>query len=104
VYKRGVENHELPNGTDLPVWTLGERLRKARRRAGLEQADMAKHFGVSQVAISRWESDQAQPRDLLTVVRGWAELTNAPLGWLLDTDAENVRYDAPTQGGVLTAA
>ncbi len=32
-------------------------LRKARKRARLTQADLAKRVGVSQAAISKWERD-----------------------------------------------
>jgi transcriptional regulator with XRE-family HTH domain len=40
-----------------------ERLREARVRAGLSQGDLASLVGVSQTAISTWESGTARPRE-----------------------------------------
>lgn len=68
-------------------WTFGDRLRKAREAAGLEQADMARKFGVSAAAVSKWERG-AQPRNLFAVASKWAEETDVPLDWLLGTRAK----------------
>lgn len=42
--------------------TYGDYVRKARREAGLSQAQVADALGTSQYRISRWENDQEQPR------------------------------------------
>lgn len=59
----------------LPIetltWTLGDRLAKARRHVGLEQAEMAKRLGVSRALVSKWERDGTEPS--VTQARRWAE-------------------------------
>ncbi len=41
--------------------TLGERIQSCRKRAGLSQEQLAERLGVSRQAVSKWESDAAQP-------------------------------------------
>ena len=41
--------------------TLGERLRKARKKLGIRQADIAQAVGVAQPTVHAWESDQCYP-------------------------------------------
>lgn len=69
-----------------PQWTLGDRLAKARRHAGLEQGEMAEKLGVSRAAVSAWENDHNKPNrgewDLLSLTARWAELTGVRLEWL----------------------
>jgi len=48
--------------TAAPDWTIGERLRSARRRAGLKQAEAARQVGVSRTTISNWEVGLAEPQ------------------------------------------
>lgn len=69
-----------------PDWSLGDYIAKARRTAGLDQADIAATCGVSRALVSRWERDQSEPtaRQLLRIV----ELTGAqyltdPQNWKL---------------------
>lgn len=69
--------------TSFPEWTLGDRLAKARRFAGLEQEDMAERFGKSRATISTWERDEAQPRKMMEVITKWAEVTGVDPAWLL---------------------
>jgi transcriptional regulator with XRE-family HTH domain len=40
---------------------LGHRLRELREAAGLSQAQLAKHAGISRNAVSQWESGQTLP-------------------------------------------
>jgi SOS-response transcriptional repressor LexA len=58
------------------ITTFGTRVRAARRSTGLNQAEFGKRLGVSQSAISNWESDTDKPSPL--VVRQLAEMTNNP--------------------------
>ncbi|MCA1569279.1 MAG: helix-turn-helix domain-containing protein [Chloroflexi bacterium] len=83
--------------TDLrtPTWTLGDRLRKSRMDAGFDQENMATHLGVTREAISKWEQDASQPRNLLRVVERWAELTKVPTGWLLGIEAKGALLSSP---------
>ena len=41
---------------------LGERIHLLRRRAGLDQAELADRLGVSQSAVSAWELGESEPR------------------------------------------
>lgn len=48
------------------------RVREARVRAGLTQAALAERFGVSQAAVSTWESGSTQPQgDVRKSVLAW---------------------------------
>lgn len=50
--------------------TLGERLAKARDRAGMSQSDLARKAGVSQSTIGNLEAGiRKRPRDLLPIAR-----------------------------------
>ncbi len=41
--------------------TLGEKLQKGRKEAGLSQEELAEQLGVSRQAVSRWENDNGYP-------------------------------------------
>jgi transcriptional regulator with XRE-family HTH domain/Zn-dependent peptidase ImmA (M78 family) len=47
--------------TERPSKALAGRLRSLRLEAGLSQADLARRLGISQAAISNWESGSRQP-------------------------------------------
>lgn len=64
----------------IPTWTTGDRLRKSRRDAGVEQTEMAEFLGVSKGLISQWENDLRQPR--IGMLRGWAHRCGVPLDWI----------------------
>ena len=73
------------NGRKLVTleFDLGDRLRKARLHAHLEQEEMAEKLGVTIGTISNWESGRVQPRNLRAVVEEWSELTGVDPIWLL---------------------
>lgn len=77
----------------VPIWTVGDRLTKAREFAGLTQAQMADELRVSRRSIVRHETSSAPPR---SIVLAYASVTKVPVGWLegnmLDTDANTQRY------------
>jgi transcriptional regulator with XRE-family HTH domain len=66
--------------TDL-TWTLGDRLRKARRAAGLSATEMAERLMVNRNSVSNWENDhnRPRPRDLLA----WADACGVDVEWLM---------------------
>lgn len=71
----------------VPEWTLGDRLRKARMDAGLEQDEMtalliAGQIKATRASVSSWERDTARPRDLMRVVNKWSDITKVPAWWL----------------------
>ncbi len=62
--------------------TLGEKLRIAREKANLKQNDVSKFTGISNKAISRYETDYSSPTpDTLKIL---AKLYNVDINWLLD--------------------
>ncbi len=42
--------------------TFGQRLRRLRKKAGLNQTQLGKLIGISTVTITRWERNIRQPR------------------------------------------
>lgn len=68
---------------DIPPWTFGDRLRKARRAAGLSQAELAKLLGVGTSRLSGWEADASRPRDIIAVARQVEDATGIPADWLV---------------------
>ena len=72
--------------TRLPVWTLGDRLAKARRTANMGSAEMAGLLDVSRTTISNYEAGRTEPT--AHVLRVWSEVTGVPVAWLLDMGDE----------------
>lgn len=50
------------NDEMLGIASIGERIKSARKAAGLSQAELASRIGVSQPAIATWESGIHDPR------------------------------------------
>lgn len=61
---------------------LSERLKAARKRAGLTQDDVARHFGINRVSVTQWELGISRPDQTKFVELG--KLFSAPLQWLID--------------------
>lgn len=76
--------------TWTPEWTLGDRLRKIRRHLGVSQIEFAVTIEQNPKSYSSWESDQAQPRQLVAVAKRIEVATGVPAVWLLGIE--------PTQG------
>jgi transcriptional regulator with XRE-family HTH domain len=76
---------------NAPVWTLGDRLRKARETVELTQQELADLVGTSKKTIARYEANAGGNRvDLLT---RWAQETAVDLGWILGLEQPvNQRY------------
>lgn len=73
--------------TLTPVWTLGDRLRKARDFADITSADMAERLGVSRNTITNYENDHTRPS--LLAVRAYSDETGVDLDWLAGDDARS---------------
>lgn len=67
-----------------PVWTLGDRLLKARRAAELSQADLAKAIGVHRKSVTRWELGQSEPSASLLIPL--ARALGVSVAWLIGED------------------
>ena len=96
---------------NVPVWTIGDRLEKARSSAGLSQQEMADLLShvlprpIKKQTVSNWEQDVNQPRNFQAVLRGWAEITNVPMEWLLGLGGPNSAcITADDRGSVPVAA
>lgn len=67
----------------IPEWTLGERLAKARKVVGLTQKGMAEKMDVSASAIAKWESGNGEPQNFMDTIDRWSEITGVDPAWLL---------------------
>lgn len=64
---------------------LGRRIRMARERVDMKQADLARRVGVISATAWRWEDGRMEPG--LEQLRKIARETGADLGWLVSGDA-----------------
>ena len=64
--------------------TFGEKLKEARKEAGLSQEQFAEKMSVSRSAIAKWESDKGLPD--ITTLKRMARLLGVSLDHLLDED------------------
>lgn len=71
------------NGSEVvPDWTLGDRIRKARRHGDMGQVELAEKLGIGHTRLANWERG-AQPRDLVQTCRNIADATGVSFLWLL---------------------
>ena len=70
----------------IPVWTLADRMRRAREHAGLEQRELAAKVGISRATVSNAERGVVVPRT--ATVQGWAKECGVDLGVAADGSAE----------------
>jgi transcriptional regulator with XRE-family HTH domain len=61
---------------------LSERLKSARKRTGLTQDDVARHFGINRVSVTQWELGISRPDQTKFVEL--ARLFSVPLEWLIE--------------------
>lgn len=85
------------SGRRRPVWTLGERLAKARRDADLTQEELAAKMQLSTNTITNYETGATNPR--LISLMAWSEFTNTDLDWLVDGDGPTGGERASVTGG-----
>jgi transcriptional regulator with XRE-family HTH domain len=64
--------------------TFGEKLKEARKEAGLSQEQFAEKMSVSRSAIAKWESDKGMPD--VNNLKMMAQLLGVSLDYLLDED------------------
>lgn len=75
----------MSDGPSVPEWSKGDRLRKARLYAHLEQDDLARALGVSRPLISKFEKDEREIRRAYATA--WAVRCRVPFEWLWDGKA-----------------
>ena len=64
--------------------TFGEKLKEARKEAGLSQEQFAEKMSVSRSAVAKWESDRGMPD--VNNLKMMAQLLEVSLDYLLDED------------------
>ena len=64
--------------------TFGEKLKDARKKAGLSQEQFAEKLSVSRSAVAKWESDKGMPD--VGNLKAMAQLLDISLDYLLDED------------------
>jgi transcriptional regulator with XRE-family HTH domain len=69
-----------PEGGMVPVWTMGDRLRKARARTGLNTRNFAAQLGVSHGTITNAENDKVAVRPI--TLNAWSLATGVSREWL----------------------
>lgn len=62
-----------------PEWTLGDRLRKAREFAKLDQDELGQLIGLSRQSVSNYERDRGH-RDRTVAL--WAKVCGVDLKWI----------------------
>ncbi|NNG20287.1 helix-turn-helix transcriptional regulator [Naumannella sp. ID2617S] len=75
---------ESQSGT-VPVWHVGDRMRKGLEHAGVSVGQMADYLGVNRNSVGRWLSGRVSPGK--QTLRLWAVRTGVPLSWLETGDA-----------------
>lgn len=64
----------------IPVWTIGDRLGKAREWAELTQQQIADTLGVGRRSIVRYERSESPPR---SIILAYQAVTGVPAWWIL---------------------
>ncbi len=64
--------------------TFGEKLKEARKNAGLSQEQFAEKMSVSRSAVAKWETDKGMPD--VNNLKVMAQLLNVSVDYLLDDD------------------
>ncbi len=82
--------------------TFGQKLKDARKKAGLTQEQLAEKLAVSRQAVTKWESDKGLPD-----VENWKTLSkvlNVSIDYLLDNgeqlDLSVTREEITVSGGI----
>lgn len=85
-----------PSGGALPRWSVGDRLAKARKHAGIGSQQMADKLGCSRTTISNYESERSPvPK---SVVIAWSTLTRVPEWWIVGDDGNDNSVILPELG------
>lgn len=75
----------LVNAANDPyAFTVGDRMKKSLKVAGLSRAEMADYLGVVPETVSTWMNDRIQPN--VQTMRLWALKTGAPYAWIVSGD------------------
>lgn len=78
--------HTFPHG-GVPAWTLGDRLRKAREAAHLNQSQLAEAVDTSLRSVGTYENDTTRPKRHIVAMWAWA--TGVDLNWLMTGQSDH---------------
>lgn len=79
------------------MFTIGDRLRKAREKTGLDQEPFAKAIGVSRGTVSNYERHDGPASELKRpYLLAWALGTDVPIEWI---EGGEGRGDSPPPNG-----
>lgn len=85
----GEMNTPMTQVPPLPVWTIGDRLVKARQFAGLSQTQMAQQLRIGRRSIVRYEASNDPPR---SIVISYSAITAVPIWWFDDDSGPNPAF------------
>ena len=74
--------------------TLGEKIKEARKNAGLSQEQFAEKMNVSRSAVAKWETDKGIPD--ISNLKVMSKLLNVSIDHLLD-DGETPEFGEMTE-------
>ncbi|WP_205916736.1 helix-turn-helix domain-containing protein, partial [Prescottella equi] len=86
------------DGAVFPVWSYGDKLRKARLTIGMDQRGFAEALGVSAGSLAQWETDRTKPRDVVAIAKRVELLTRIPAGWILGVQETPAGPNGPDGG------
>jgi transcriptional regulator with XRE-family HTH domain len=87
--------HAMSHDGEVPAWTLGDRLSRARRHAELTRGELAQKLDIGRNSVGRYESDERMPTR--AVIYGWALVTGVAIGWLMGEDVGPPRRGQPVR-------
>lgn len=80
----------------IPVWTLADRLLKARVFARLEQNELAAKLGISRASVSNYERGNTEPNR--PVLYMYSVVTGVDLAWLIGDPVAEAASNAGSKG------
>lgn len=81
----------MSESPSLEPRSIGDRIRHARKEAGINQAELAQRVGVSQPAVANWESGVHDPRRVM--LAKIADVLRVSPEWLASGDRSPVETD-----------
>jgi len=73
---------EAAAAVGVPEWTIGDRIRKARRVADMSQQELADAIGVAVARLGNWEAGYNKPGDVVAVARAISRVTGVRADWI----------------------
>ncbi|WP_175280155.1 helix-turn-helix domain-containing protein [Prescottella equi] len=86
------------DGAVYPVWSFGDKMRKARQTIGMDQREFAAQLGVKAGSLAGWETDRTKPRDVVAVAKRVELLTHIPAAWILGIQETPAGPNGPDGG------